>query len=123
MGMWRDAFRIIPLIGLFLVGIRVAGPCGEGRLQAPCLRQVEFYLWYIDLAFACTMARRRPKVYRGKVDAATRCSGVCPHIRESRGWSKTAECIKNKTTRKKTIIIEIISVRKFLTEIIYEIYF
>ena len=25
------------------------------------------------------MARRRPKVYRRQVDAATRCSGVCPH--------------------------------------------
>ena len=25
------------------------------------------------------MARRRPKEYRRKVDAATRCSGVCPH--------------------------------------------
>ena len=25
------------------------------------------------------MARRRPKEYRRKVDAATRCSGVCPY--------------------------------------------
>ena len=31
------------------------------------------------LASAWAMARRRPKEYRRKVDAATRCSGVCPH--------------------------------------------
>ena len=29
------------------------------------------------------------------------------HIKESRQWSKNVECMKNKTTRKKTIIIEI----------------
>ena len=32
------------------------------------------------LAFAWAMARRRTKEHRHKVDAATRCSGVCPHI-------------------------------------------
>ena len=31
------------------------------------------------LASAWAMARRRSKEYRRKVDAATRCSGVCPH--------------------------------------------
>ena len=31
------------------------------------------------LASAWAMARRRTKEYRHKVDAATRCSGVCPH--------------------------------------------
>ena len=31
------------------------------------------------LASAWAMARRRPKEYRLKVDAAKRCSGVCPH--------------------------------------------
>ena len=29
------------------------------------------------LASAWAVARRRPKEYRRKVDAATRCSGVC----------------------------------------------
>ena len=32
-----------------------------------------------DLASAWAMARRRTKEYRRKVEAATRCSGVCPH--------------------------------------------
>ena len=31
------------------------------------------------LASACAMARRRPRDYRRKVDAATRCSGICPN--------------------------------------------
>ena len=31
------------------------------------------------LASAWAMARRRPREYRRKVDAATRCSGVCSH--------------------------------------------
>ena len=31
------------------------------------------------LASDWAMARRRPMEYRRKVDAATRCSGVCPH--------------------------------------------
>ena len=31
------------------------------------------------LASAWAMAKRRTKEYRRKVDAATRCSGVCPH--------------------------------------------
>ena len=63
----------------------------EGRPQASYLRQVESYLGngqteaYLkdmglaSLASAWVMARRRPKEYRRKVDAATRCSGVCPH--------------------------------------------
>ena len=44
--------------------------------------QVESYLkdmGMAGLASAWTMARRRIKEYRRKVDAATRCSGVCPH--------------------------------------------
>ena len=32
------------------------------------------------LASAWAKARRRPKVYRRNVDAATRFSGVCPHM-------------------------------------------
>ena len=46
------------------------------------LRKVESYLkdaGLAGLAYALAMARRRPKEYRRKVDAATRCSGVCPH--------------------------------------------
>ena len=31
------------------------------------------------LPSAWAMARRRPKEYRRKADAATRCSGVYPH--------------------------------------------
>ena len=54
----------------------------ERRPHASWLRQVESYLKDTDmagLASAWAMARRRPKEYRRKVDAATRCSGVCPH--------------------------------------------
>ena len=32
-----------------------------------------------NMASAWAVARRWPKEYRHKVDAATRCSGVCPH--------------------------------------------
>ena len=44
--------------------------------------QTEAYLkdmGMAGLASVWAMARRRPKEYRRKVDAATRCSGVCPH--------------------------------------------
>ena len=44
---------------------------------------VRFYLrdtGMAGLASAWAMARRRLKEYRRKVDAATRCSGVCPYI-------------------------------------------
>ena len=44
--------------------------------------QTEAYLkdmGMTGLASAWTMARRRTKEYRRKVDAATRRSGVCPH--------------------------------------------
>ena len=54
----------------------------RGRPQASWLRQAESYLrdtGMAGLASAWAMARRRPKEYRRKVDAATRCSGVCPH--------------------------------------------
>ena len=53
----------------------------RGRPHASWLRQVEFYLkdtGMTGLASAWAMARRRPKEYRRKVDAATRCSGVYP---------------------------------------------
>ena len=49
------------------------------RPQASWLRQVEAYLkdtGMRGLASVWAMARRRPKEYRRKVDAATRCSGV-----------------------------------------------
>ena len=44
--------------------------------------QTEAYLKDMDmagLASVWAMARRKTKEYRRKVDAATRCSGVCPH--------------------------------------------
>ena len=44
--------------------------------------QTEAYLkdmGMAGLASAWAMARLRLKEYRHKVDAATRCSGVCPH--------------------------------------------
>ena len=57
----------------------------KGRPQASWLRQVESYLkdagmaGMAGLATAWAMAGRRPKEYSRKVDAATRCSGVCRH--------------------------------------------
>ena len=53
----------------------------RGRSHTPWLRKVESYLkdaGMAGLASAWAMARRRPKEYRRKVDAATHCSGVCP---------------------------------------------
>ena len=49
----------------------------RGCPQVSWLRQVESYLkdmGMAGLASASAMARRRPKEYRRKVDAATRCS-------------------------------------------------
>ena len=54
----------------------------RARPHALWLRQVESYLkdtGMAGLASVWAMDRRRPKEYRHKVDAATRCSGVCPH--------------------------------------------
>ena len=53
-----------------------------GCPHAPWLRQVESYLkdtGVAGLVSVWAMARRRPREFRRKVDAATRCSGVCPH--------------------------------------------
>ena len=53
----------------------------RGRPQASRLRQVVSYLndtVMVGLASAWAMARRRPREYRRKLDAATRYSGVCP---------------------------------------------
>ena len=81
-------------------GIRAVGPClgdaacfvfvvgpseGYGHDRpGVCLGdgQTESYLkntGITGLASAWAMARRRPKEYRRKVDAATSYSGVCPH--------------------------------------------
>ena len=52
------------------------------RPHASWLRQVESYLKDAGMAglpSAWAMARPRSKEYRRKVEAATRCSGVCPH--------------------------------------------
>ena len=54
----------------------------RGRPQALWLRQVESYLndkCMAGLVAAWAMARQRPKEYRHKVDAATRCYGVRPY--------------------------------------------
>ena len=54
----------------------------RGRLPASWMRQVESYLKDLGmsgLAFAWTMARQRLKEHRRKMDAATRCTVVCPH--------------------------------------------
>ena len=53
-----------------------------GRPYASWLRQVESYLENMGmtgLASVRAKARRRPKEYRRKVDAVTRCFGVGPH--------------------------------------------
>ena len=54
----------------------------DGPGVCPDVGQTEAYLTdtgLADLASVWAMARRRPKEYRHKVDAATRCSDVCPH--------------------------------------------
>ena len=54
----------------------------RGRPHASWLRQMESYLKDMDMAGLTSvwaMARRRPKEHRRKVDAATRCFGVCLH--------------------------------------------
>ena len=80
MGMWRDSLRRILLIGFYFVHIRGAGP-----MPGPARRlgdgQTESYpkdMSMTGLASAWAMARGRSKDYRRKVDAASRCSGVCP---------------------------------------------
>ena len=53
-----------------------------GRPRASWLRQVDAYLeeWGVTgLASAWCLARRRPKEYNSKVNAAKRCLGVCSH--------------------------------------------
>ena len=53
----------------------------RGRPQASWLRQGVSYLKHMGktgLASVWAMVRRRPKEYGHKVDAATRCSGLCP---------------------------------------------
>ena len=97
--MWRegrDCNKVIFSEGLdhaagaskrFMVGSGVRwSPICEYGYDGPgvCLGdgQTEAYLKVMGmtgLASAWAMVRRRPKEYRRKVDAATRCSGVCPH--------------------------------------------
>ena len=79
-------FRIEPKVNWAVLSWRSRDPRGwsmlRGRPHASWLRQVESYLkdaGLAGLALAWAMARRRPREYRRKVDAATRCSGVCPH--------------------------------------------
>ena len=75
----------IPIITILII-TSPSDPRGwsmpRGRPHASWLRQVESYLkdaGMAGLASVWAMARRRPKEYRRKVDAATRCSRVCPH--------------------------------------------
>ena len=66
-----------PPIGFFLVEIRGLDHAEGDHM----LRQVESYLMdtgMAGLASAWAMARRRLEYHR-KVNAATRCPGVCPH--------------------------------------------
>jgi hypothetical protein len=53
-----------------------------GRPHLSWLRQIDGFLkeWGMGRASAWRMAKARPEVFRRKVDAAKRCSGVCPHI-------------------------------------------
>ena len=63
--------------GVLSEGFGLGGPgvcLGDGQTEA-YLKDAGM----AGLASAWAMARRRPKEYRRKVGAATRCSGVCPH--------------------------------------------
>ena len=63
-------------------GLRPDGARYDGSGVCLDCGQTESYLKDTDmmgLASVWAMARRRPKEYRNKVDAATRCSGLCPH--------------------------------------------
>ena len=53
----------------------------RGRPQASWLRQVESYLKDTGMADLAWLGdgQTEPNEYRRKVDAATHCSGVCPH--------------------------------------------
>ena len=78
----RDYPRRIPPIEFSFVEIRGGLSMPRGRPHASWLRKVKSYLkdaGVAGLASAWAMPRRRPKEYRRKVDAATRCSGVCLH--------------------------------------------
>ena len=79
-GMCYD-YLLIPLIGFFLVEIKVAGPClgaTTGFMVASGGVLSDGY-GHGALAPGLAMAKRRPIEYRRKLDASTRCSGVCPH--------------------------------------------
>ena len=60
---------------IHLTSFYIRPPSGDGQTEA-YLKDTGM----AGLTSAWAMARRRPKEYRLKVDAATRCSGVCPHI-------------------------------------------
>ena len=63
--------------------------------MASLLRQVESLLRDKDMTgrtSAWAMATRRPRKFRRKVDAATRCAGVCPHTRPDLFNTHCAPC-------------------------------
>ena len=75
----------------------------SGRPHASWLRQVESYIkdtGMTGLASARAMARRRPKEYRHKVDAATHCPASAPiphlnawkHSRHLTSWPICTDC-------------------------------
>ena len=75
-GKWRHSLQRTPPNNSYRVGIRRTAH----MLRSLMLRQVESYIGYGrgSLASAWAMVRYRQKEYRRKLDAATRCSGVCP---------------------------------------------
>ena len=74
MDIWRDSLRRITYLSRS-EWLDHAQGASTGFMFA----SDESYLKDTGMASAWAMARRRPKEYRRKVDAATRCSGVCPH--------------------------------------------
>ena len=86
--MWRGYFCRGSRPPNRVVEIRGAGPCrGRAQLLCGCGRWSLISMtcgWLTSTMrrhqpSAGAMARRRPKEYRRKVDAATHCSGVRPH--------------------------------------------
>ena len=82
MGMWSDSLRRVPAYRILSCRDSRGWTMPRGRPQASRLRKMGSSLRDLGvagLASAWAMARRRPNEYRRTVDAATRCSGACPH--------------------------------------------
>ena len=74
-----------------------------GRPRASWLQQVDQHQKEMGMGQASTwwMARRRPLEYWWKVDAVTRCSGACSHIRPDL-MGETAELFLKRKVMSKT---------------------